>query len=164
MTSQMFLITCQIAVIACGLVSGVFLTFSDFVMKSLAAADPAGGVQSMQIINRKVYKTVFMALLLGMSFASPLFAGYAYFYVSGPAAIFIMTGSAIYFVGVFIVSLLFNVPMNKRLDVMDYNAKDTHTYWQTYVPVWSFWNYIRSISSAGAAGCFLVACVWLALI
>ncbi len=164
MTTQMLLIFCQIAVIVCGLVSGVFLTFSDFVMKSLAAADPAGGVQSMQIINRKVYKTVFMVLLLGMSFASPLFAAYAYFYVSGPPAGLIAAGSAIYFIGVFVVSLVFNVPMNRRLDGMDYTDNAAHAYWQTYVPVWSFWNYIRSISSAAAAACFLVACVQLPLI
>ncbi len=164
MTSQMLLIFCQFAVIACGLVSGVFLTFSDFVMKSLVAADPAGGVQSMQIINRKVYKTVFMVLLLGMSFASPLFAAYAYYQVSGTPAVLMLSGSAIYFFGVFVVSLLFNVPMNRRLDGMDYTAKDTHAYWQTYVPVWSFWNYIRSISSAAAAACFLVACVQLSLV
>ncbi len=161
MTSHLLLIACQIAVIACGLVSGVFLTFSDFVMKSLAATEPAGGIQSMQLINRKVYKTVFMVLLLGMSFVSPVFIGYAYFYVSGPAMYPIVVGGVVYFFGVFIVSLLFNVPMNQRLDVMDYTAKDTHAYWQTYVPVWSFWNYIRAIASGGAAVCFLLASVWL---
>ena len=67
MTSTWFLIVCEISVIACVLVSGVFLTFSDFVMKSLAAANPVGGIESMQIINRKVFKSVFMVLLLGMS-------------------------------------------------------------------------------------------------
>jgi uncharacterized membrane protein len=61
------IIACQISVIACGLVSGVFLTFSDFVMRSSGGAKVAAGVEVMQIINREVFRTVFMFLLLGMS-------------------------------------------------------------------------------------------------
>ncbi len=162
MTSTWFLIVCEIAVIACGLVSGVFLTFSDFVMKSLAAANPAGGIESMQIINRKVFKTVFMVLLLGMSALSPLLIGYAYLYVSGSASSWVIAGGASYLAGVFLVSLVFNVPMNQRLDAMDYSGADAATYWKTYVPSWTFWNHIRTISSGGSAICYLVACVWLA--
>ena len=40
----------------------VFLTFSDFVMKSLFASQPATGTEAMQIINRKVYHSIFMVL------------------------------------------------------------------------------------------------------
>jgi len=160
MSSTLLIILCEISVIACGLVAGVFLTFSDFVMKSLGAAEPAGGIQSMQIINRKVFKTVFMVLLLGMSALSPFMISYAYFDVIGPESLWIIAGGMIFLTGVFGVSLVFNVPMNNRLDVMDYAAPDTVTYWlETYVPRWSFWNYVRAISSAGAAICYLTASI-----
>ena len=162
MTVEWFLIASEAFVIACGLVAGVFLAFSDFVMKSLAASNPASGIESMQIINRKVFRTLFMVLLLGMSAFSPLLIGYAYFYVSGPASAWVMAGGTIYLVGVFLVSLVFNVPMNQRLDAMDHASSDAVSYWKTYVPVWSFWNHIRAISSGGSAICYLVACVWLA--
>ena len=56
---------------ATGLVAGVFLTFSDFVMKSLFAAEPAAGTEAMQIINRKVYNSIFMVLLIGMIRSRP---------------------------------------------------------------------------------------------
>ena len=162
MTADWFLIASEVSVIVCGLVAGVFLAFSDFVMKSLAASKSAGGIESMQIINRKVFKTVFMVLLLGMSALSPLLIGYAYFYVSGSASSLVIAGGTIYLVGVFLVSLVFNVPMNRRLDAMDYSSSDAASYWKSYVPVWSFWNYIRAISAGGSAICYLVACVWLA--
>ena len=71
MSEHWFLIVSAVAVLACGLVAGVFLTFSDFVMKSLAASPPAGAIEAMQVINRKVYRTLFMALLLGMAALSP---------------------------------------------------------------------------------------------
>ena len=35
------------ASVAAGLVAGVFLTFSDFVMRSLGAAAPAAGMEAM---------------------------------------------------------------------------------------------------------------------
>lgn len=162
MTADWFLIVSGVSVIACALVAGVFLTFSDFVMKSLAASETAGGIESMQIINRKVFKFVFMVLLLGMSALSPLLIGCAYFYVSGSASSWAIADGTIYLLGVFLVSLVFNVPMNQRLDAMDYASSDAASYWKTYVPVWSFWNYIRAISSGGSAVCYLVACIWLA--
>lgn len=163
MTSTWFFIVCQFSVIACGLVSGVFLTFSDFVMRSLDGARTAAGVEVMQGINREVFRSVFMVLLLGMSALSPFVIGYAYFRVAGSASALIMTGGAIYLAGVFVVSLVFNVPMNNRLEAKDCSGPDASTYWtNSYLPRWTFWNSVRAIASAGSAICYLVACVWLA--
>ena len=163
MTSSWIFIICQIAVIASAVVSGVFLTFSDFVMRSLNGAKTEAGVEVMQVINREVFRSVFMFLLLGMSALSPILAGIAYFRVDGPASSLIILGGAIYFLGVFVVSLVFNVPMNNRLDAKEYSGPEAATYWtNTYMPHWTFWNYVRAITSAGAAVCFLVASIWLA--
>ena len=163
MTSTWFLIVCEFSVIACGVVSGVFLTFSDFVMRSLDRAKSAAGVEVMQAINREVIRSVFMVLLLGMSALSPFLIGYAYFRVAGPASVLIMAGGAIYLAGVFAVTLVFNVPMNKRLDAKDYSGAEAATYWMnTYMPRWTSWNYVRAIASAGSAICYLIAGVWLA--
>lgn len=163
MMSNWFFIVCEISVIACGLVSGVFMTFSDFVMRSLDGARTAAGVEVMQVINREVFRSIFMFLLLGMSALSPFLIGYAYFRVAGSASAWIITGGAIYLVGVFVVSLVFNVPMNNRLDAKEYSGTEAATYWtNTYFPHWTFWNYVRALASAGSAICFLVACVWLA--
>jgi uncharacterized membrane protein len=163
MTSTWFFILCQASIIACALVSGVFLTFSDFVMRSLDGAKPAAGVEVMQVINREVYRSLFMVLLLGMSALSPFLIGYAYFRMAGSSSTLIMTGGALYFAGVFLVSLVFNVPMNKRLDTKDYAGSEAATYWSnTYLPRWSFWNSVRASAAAGSAICYLVACVGLA--
>jgi uncharacterized membrane protein len=155
--SDWFFVVCQIAVIASALVGGVFLTFSDFVMKSLAAAAPAGGIESMQIINRKVFKTVFMVLLLGMSALSPFFIWYALARLDGAVEGWVLAGGVMYFAGVFLVSMVFNVPMNERLDALDHTGSEADAYWREYVPRWSFWNYVRAIAGTGSAVCFLVA-------
>jgi len=163
MATEWMLVACGIATIACGVVSGTFLTFSDFVMDSLAAAKPSAGIESMQIINRKVYASIFVSMLWGIFAATPVLAGLGWFYATGPASAWILGAGAIYFMGVFVVSFAFNIPMNKRLDPMDYSADETASYWRaTYVPSWTFWNYVRAVSSAGSAICYLGACISLA--
>lgn len=163
MTSTWFFMVCGFAVIACGLVAGVFLSFSDFVMRSLDRADPTAGVEVMQAINREVFKSLFMVLLLGLTALSPLLMGYAYLQLAGPASVAIMTGGALYLAGVFAVTLVFNVPMNNRLAAKDHAGAEAATYWtQTYRPRWTFWNGVRALASAASAFCYLLACLWLA--
>ncbi len=163
MTSNWFFIVCEISVIACAVVSGVFLTFSDFVMRSLDGARTAAGVEVMQVINREVFRSVFMFLLLGMSALSPFLIGYAYFRIAGSASAWIIAGGTIYLAGVFAVTLVSNVPMNNRLDAKEYSGTEAATYWtNTYLPHWTFWNHVRVLASVGSAICYLAACVWLA--
>ena len=64
-TAFFFLI--HFAVIAYALVGGVFLAFSDFIMRSLVLTGGHGGIEAMQTINREVFRWVFMALFLGMA-------------------------------------------------------------------------------------------------
>jgi uncharacterized membrane protein len=157
MTSWFFAII-EISVIACAVLGGVFLTFSDFVMPSLDKAETAAGVEVMQIINREVFKSVFMVLFFGMAALSPLLIGYAYFYVGGPAMALIAAGGAIYLLGVFSVTAVFNVPMNNMLGAMDFSSADAASYWKlTYFPKWTFWNWVRAIACAASATCFLLA-------
>lgn len=159
MTSQLILVTSAAAVIVCGLIAGVFLAFSDFVMKSLYAANPAGGIEAMQLINRKVYGSVFMALLIAMAAVSAGLALYAFLQMTDPASGWIVAGCVVYLVGVFIVTVVFNVPMNQRLDALDHASAETASYWTVYASSWTSWNHVRTISSAGSAVCFLIGCL-----
>ena len=55
MSTTIFLLI-QFAILAYALVGGVFLAFSDFVMRPLALTGGAGGVEVMQSINREVLR------------------------------------------------------------------------------------------------------------
>ncbi|MCA8892707.1 MAG: DUF1772 domain-containing protein, partial [Hyphomonas sp.] len=141
---------------------GVFLTFSDFVMRSLAATEPAGGIEAMQQINRKVFRTLFMVLLIGMAIVSPLMAAVTVLQGSGPATTWIIAAAVTYVVGTFGVTVVFNVPMNERLDRMAHDSAVAAAYWHRYVPAWSFWNSIRTLASVASAVFMLMAVVELA--
>ena len=64
--SPFFILLMQVAILAYALVGGVFLAFSDFIMRSLSLTGGLGGVEAMQVINREVFRWVFMTLFLGM--------------------------------------------------------------------------------------------------
>ena len=162
MTQHWMLIASEFSVIAYALVAGVFLTFSDFIMRSLAATQPEGGIEAMQQINRKVFRTVFMVLLIGMAFVSPVMAAFAIWQGSSPATIWIIAASVTYVIGTFGVTVAFNVPMNERLDRMTHDSAVAASYWHRYVPAWSFWNSVRTLASAAAAVFMLMAVVELA--
>lgn len=160
--SLWFFILSQFSVIACAIVGGAFLTFSDFVMRSLDRANTDAGIEVMQVINREVFNFVFMALFLGMTALSPLMIGYAVIYLSDPGAALIMLAGGIYLVGVFGVTMVFNVPMNKQLVTLDHASQEAAAYWKnTYFPKWTLWNTVRTIASIASASCYLIAGTWI---
>ncbi|AXI48508.1 hypothetical protein C1J03_22430 [Sulfitobacter sp. SK012] len=152
MSSFLFVLM-QIATLAYALIGGVFLAFSDFIMRSLAIT---GGPATMQVINREVFHWIFMALFLGMAGVSLLIVGYAAISLSGPGSTLILLSGIIYLIGCFGVTVFFNVPMNEALAGMEPDAEATLQYWiATYGPRWAFWNSIRSIACAISAAFLL---------
>ncbi len=160
--STFIIVLMQFSVIAYALVAGVFLAFSDFIMRSLAATSDDGGVEAMQVINREVFRWVFMTLFLGMAPVSLLIDGYAWFNLSGPSGLLILIAAIVYLVGCIGVTIIFNVPMNEALSGLALSSDATRDYWsQTYVPRWTFWNTVRTIASTAAATLLLFGLFWL---
>lgn len=56
--SSVVVLLMQFAILAYALIAGVFLAFSDFIMRSLALTSGASGVGTMQVINREVFRWV----------------------------------------------------------------------------------------------------------
>lgn len=161
MSTVVFLLI-QFAILAYALVSGVFLAFSDFIMRSLALTGGHGGVEAMQVINREVFRWIFMVLFLFMAPVSLIIAAYGAFGLSGPAGTLIMLSGLLYLIGCFGVTVVFNVPMNEALASMETSSESTGDYWRrTYVPRWTFWNSVRTIASAASAALLLFGLVWM---
>lgn len=158
--SELLLVATVIAVIASALVAGIFLAFSDFIMRSLRDTNPEGGIEAMQIINRYVYRSIFMILLMGMVPYSVLLSLFAFFAISGISLYFIWTGSLLYIVGVVLLTGFCNVPMNQKLDSMDFSSAECKEYWNEYVLVWTRWNHIRTTCSVISSILFLLACIF----
>jgi len=161
MSADLMICLCAAAVVGSGLVAGVFLSFSDFVMKALASAQTASGIEAMQLINRRVYGSVFLSLLMGAgALCLGLMIG-AVLLPLGAAGKWIMAGGLSYLLGVLLVTMICNVPMNKRLDRMSARAGASATFWAWYANRWTQWNHLRSAAAAGSTVCFLLACLLL---
>lgn len=148
------LILSQFSILAFAMLGGVFLAFSDFIMRSLSVTSSPGGLEAMQAINREVYRYVFMALFIGMVPVSLVLAVGAYWKVAKPEPFIV--AATIYIVGVFGITAAFNVPLNKTLAAFDPASADGLQYWATqYLPRWTAWNTVRT------AACLLASAVLL---
>jgi len=160
--SLFFFILMQVAILAYALVGGVFLAFSDFIMRSLSLTGGAGGVEVMQVINREVFRWIFMALFLGMAAVSLVIAGFGAITLSHPAGMLILIAGLVYLVGCFGVTVLFNVPMNEALAGMELSEDATRAYWKgTYLPRWTFWNTVRTLACGLSAALLLSGLLWM---
>ncbi|WP_371153845.1 DUF1772 domain-containing protein [Jannaschia sp. 2305UL9-9] len=153
----------QAAVLAYAVLGGVFLAFSDFIMRSLGRIDGAGGIQTMQTINREVFRWVFMTVFIGMAIASLGIAVVGAAHLSHPSGGLILGAALAYLVGCFAVTVGFNVPMNEALAAMDVEDAATGIYWNgTYLPRWTAWNTVRAVSCVTAAALLLIGVSWMA--
>lgn len=147
----------QFAILAYAFVGGVFLAFSDFILRALSVS---GGAPAMQAINREVFRWVFMALFLGMVPLSLLIAGYAAVFVGGSAGALMIAAALVYVIGCFGVTAFGNVPLNNALAQFDAASDSARSYWiDTYLPRWSFWNTLRTVACALAASLMLFGLV-----
>ena len=160
--STAFFLLIQAAILSYAFVGGVFLAFSDFIVRALVKTGGQTGIEAMQVINREVYRWVFMALFLGLAVVSLGIAAYGALVLSSPAGTLSALAGLVYLIGCFGVTVFFNVPMNKALDGMEMSGTDTRDYWiQTYVPRWTFWNWVRTMACAVSAALLLIGLVWM---
>ena len=157
MTTNWIVYACLALGLSCTLVAGVFLAFSDFIMRGLVMAKAEGGMESMQHINKTVLRSVFLFTFLALVPASLALAVYAWFKLSGTGQTLIITAATIYLLSVFCVTVFGNVPMNERLAMMANNSVDAKSYWFKYARVWTGWNHIRTICATITATCLLLA-------
>mgnify|MGYP001820983918 FL=1 len=158
--SLWFFFLAQGAILAYAFLGGVFLAFSDFIMRSLSLTSGTGGPEVMQVINREVFRWVFMVLFLGMAPLSVVIAVYAATGLSGAGGMLILLSGILYLVGCFAVTVVFNVPMNRALAGMDLSQDATSDYWQqTYLPRWTFWNSVRALACGLSAALLLLGLV-----
>ena len=162
MTTNWIVYACLAVGLSAALVAGVFQAFSDFVMRGLLLAEPGGGIESMQHINRTVFRSVFLTTFMALVPVTVAFAGYALWKLSGPSQTLLIAAAVIYVVTVFLVTGFGNVPMNQQLDAMNHTSAEAATYWNTYGRVWTLWNHVRTLGSVATAVCFLLAATVLA--
>ena len=101
--------------IGCGLMAGVYFAFSGFIMTALSRIDQASGVAAMNSINTVILRSLFMPIFFGTTLTGLILAAAALFRWGTPGAFSMLVGGVVYVVGMFVVTMLFNVPLEQRV-------------------------------------------------
>jgi uncharacterized membrane protein len=108
-------------------------------------------------INSTILGSLFMPLFFGTTIAAAALAVLAAMRWNEPDTAFMLTGGAIHIVGMFLVTVIFNVPLNNELARADPAYADTAAVWTRYLRDWTFWNHVRTIASTAASALFIAA-------
>jgi uncharacterized membrane protein len=138
-----------LALLASGLMAGLFYAYSVSVIWGLDRADPRAAIDSFNGINVAILNPLFLLVFMGV----PLLGGLAaiLFWQSGQsAAMWMFAASAIvYAVGTLGVTMGINVPQNVALangGVPQDIAAARHI-WDAFTAGWLPWNHVRAIAA-----------------
>jgi len=145
--------------IGCGLLAGVYFAFSAFIMTSLGRLAPAAGMEAMNAINVDILKSLFMPLFFGTSLAALLLAIFGAFGWKEPGAIAMCAGGILYLLGMTIVTMAFNVPLNDALGAVARASGEGALLWTRYLTEWTWWNHVRTAACTASSALFIVAIV-----
>lgn len=146
-----------VAAVGCGLIGGVMLAFSTFVMSGLGRLEPAQGIKAMQSINITAVTPAFLTVLLGTAALSVVAVVAALFRLTEPGAVAMLVGGVLYLTGTMGVTVACNIPRNDALAALDPSDSDAAGLWSRYLREWTAWNHVRTVAATGAAVSFMLA-------
>lgn len=146
-----------LSALGCGLIAGAFFAFSTFVMQALGRLPSPQGIAAMQSINVVVINPRFLGVFLGTAALCVLLAIAALLTWSEPAALYLLAGSVLYFAGTFLMTMLFNVPLNSALATADPASAEGADIWGKYLVAWTAWNHARTAAALAAMASFILA-------
>ena len=132
-----------LATVGCGLMAGLLFAFSNFVMQALVQLPEFHGLVAMQLINTAIINALFLIVFLGTAVLCFLIIVVSLLQASIPGTFWLVLGSTCYLIGVFGVTVVFNVPLNNGLTRAD-ATNASASLWNDYVARWLWWNHVRT--------------------
>jgi uncharacterized membrane protein len=148
--------------LSCALLSGLFFVFSNFAMKAFSRIPAESGVSAMQSINSSILNPGFFGLFIGTATGSLTVLVIALSNKEHPASFWIGAGALICLAGCYLVTAGINVPLNRRLELMNPADSGAAEAWGSYVARWQPWNHVRTIATFAAAACYAVGALKMA--
>lgn len=138
-----------LALLASGLMAGLFYAYSVSVIWGLSRADPRAAIDSFNGINVAILNPLFLLVFIGLPVLAAL-AAFLFWQSGQPAAMWLFAGAAvIYAVGTIGVTMAVNVPMNEALAkvAMPQDVNAARLIWDGFASGWMPWNHIRAATS-----------------
>jgi uncharacterized membrane protein len=136
------------ALVAAGLVAGLFYAYACSVLPGLGRGDDRTFVEAMRGINIAIVNPVFLLTFLG----APVLAGVAVFLNPGPRP-WVLAGFG-FLVAMLVITAVVNIPLNNALDS---GGDDYAALRAQFETVWVRWNVLRALASTAGFGCLVAA-------
>jgi uncharacterized membrane protein len=146
-----------LALLGTGLVAGTFFAFSSFIMAALERLPTAQGIAIMQAINLTVINPLFMGVLFGTAVLCGYLGYHAYGNGFGGRHALVATAALLYVACVIGTTMVFNVPLNNALAVVDATTTGSVEIWRGYLRDWTFWNSMRGVAATASTILFAMA-------
>ena len=151
-----------LATLLTGLSAGLCFTWSNAVTTGLSRLDDISYLASFQQMNRTILNPTFFLVFFGPVLA---ITGSAFLYKSHAAPVFwmLIATALIYFVGVALVTVFGNVPINEVLNNTDLSAInniDAQTLRKRFEEDWVRLHRIRTYASGISFLLLILVCTW----
>ncbi len=80
-----------------------------------------------------------------------------YFRWGEPCTTAMLLASNIYFVGMFLCTMVLNVPLNNALAAVNPANAEAAQVWARHLQEWTLWNHVRTIASTVAFALYIAA-------
>jgi uncharacterized membrane protein len=146
-----------VAAVGSGLMGGVFFIFSNTIMRSFDALPAGGAVAAMNSINRVILNPLFFLAFFGTALLCVVLLFGQMSRPAGTGRSLVAAGALIYLVGSIVVTMVFNVPLNNKLQAVPPAAVDMEAQWHAFRGPWTQWNHVRTVACLLSAALFALA-------
>jgi uncharacterized membrane protein len=149
MTATLLTALIWFCALGCALIGGLYFAFSAFIMTALDRTGSMAGRAAMNSINGAILRSLFMPLFFGTTIGSLVLA------IAGiiERQWLLFVGGAVYVLGMFVVTMARNVPLNN--DLMRAEGDAAADTWRRYRVEWTRWNHVRTLASLASAALFI---------
>lgn len=148
-----------ITVLFSGLVSGLLYGYTCSVNPGLKALSDIEYIKAMQSINHAIQNPIFFVSFIGLLILFPI-TGYMLYQQKDYAFNLFLSAAIVYVVGVFGVTILFNVPLNDQLakfPILTAAPHDISQMRQQFEKPWNTYHFIRTLASVIAFSLLILA-------
>lgn len=138
-----------LALLASGLMAGLFYAYSISVIWGLDRAPPQAAIDSMNGINVAIINPLFLSVFMGAPVVAAL-AAFLFWQSGQTTAMWLFAGAAlVYAVGTFGVTMAMNVPMNDALarTGVSPDVATARQIWAGFTSGWMPWNHLRAAAA-----------------
>ena len=132
MSSTLITVLLWVTALSSGLMAGVYFAFSAFIIKAFDNIETSQAIATMKSINKVILNSSFMPVFFGSSIISLVLSTVAMLYWNEPGTALMLSTGMVCVVGMFVCTVVFNVPLNNLLARLDPQSDNAPQVWLHY--------------------------------